>query len=301
MLLEKKSIKDLLIKNEVVADVLHADDNLSIEYYHLYKNNSLHINFDEGEVKATLTYLVLEGELDLILSNERHHFVKYDVFSVDSENPFEIYATSELKLFFVTSSQTSIDRELDNLSSQIKELEAKDIYLKGHNYRVGKYSLMILNKMHLGINTNNLNFAASFHDIGKIKINSEIVNKPGRLTKEEFDEIKKHPIYSYEILKDALGEEVALIARYHHEKLDGSGYPDGIKEEQIPLESKILSIADIFDALTTNRSYRRGYSFIEALDIMQKEVNEHKIDKDAYMALKQLVNDKLIIEGVDNI
>ncbi len=301
MLLEKKSIKELLQKNEVVAEALHVDENMSLEYYHLYKNNSIHINFDEGEDKSTLTYLVLEGELDLILSNERHHFGKYDLFSVDSENPFEIYATSELKLLFVTSSQTSIDRELDNLSSQIKELESKDIYLKGHNYRVGKYSLMILNRMHLGINTNNLNFAASFHDIGKIKISSDIVNKPGKLTKEEFDEIKKHPIYSYEILKEALGEEVAIIARYHHEKLDGSGYPDGIKEEQIPLESKILSIADIFDALTTNRSYRNGFSFKEALDIMEKEVNEHKIDESAFNALKQLVNDKLIIEGVDNV
>lgn len=301
MLLEKKSIKDLLEKNEVVAEALHTDDNMSIEYYHLYKNNSLHINFEKDDDKATLTYLVLEGSLDLILSNEVHHFSKYDLFSVDSENPFEIYATSELKVLFVTATETDIDQNLDNLTSQIKDLEKKDVYLKGHNYRVGKYSLMILNNMHLGLNTNNLNFAASFHDIGKIKIDESIVNKEGKLTKEEFEEIKKHPVYSYEILKEILGEEVALIARYHHEKLDGTGYPDGIKEDEIPFESKIISIADIFDALTTDRSYRKKYSFAEALEIMEKEVSDHKIDSKAFNALCSLVHDKMIVEGVDNI
>lgn len=169
-----------------------------------------------------------------------------------------------------------------------------DDYLKGHNYRVGKYALIILEEMGLRINSNNLNYAASYHDIGKIKITPEIVHKDSALSPDEFEIMKMHPIYSYEIIKPILGEEIAYIASCHHEKLDGSGYPKGLKKNEIPIESQIIAVADIFDALTTKRSYRDAYSCTEAINIMESDVVNKRINKEAYEALKKAILDNLI-------
>lgn len=148
--------------------------------------------------------------------------------------------------------------------------------------------------MGLKLNTDNLNYAASYHDIGKIKISPDIVHKESSLTPKEFEVMKMHPIYSYEIIKPILGEDIAYIAKCHHEKLDGSGYPLHLKGDAIPIEAQIIAVADIFDALTTKRTYRDAYSFNDAIKIMEADVINHKINKEAYNALKKAINDDLI-------
>ena len=107
----------------------------------------------------------------------------------------------------------------------------------------------------------NLRYAALLHDIGKIGVSASILNKTGRLTYEEFEEIKRHPRISYNILKDVefLGEGLRGILE-HHEKYDGSGYPIGLKEKDISVYGRILCIADAFDAMTSDRTYRKGMS-----------------------------------------
>ena len=109
-----------------------------------------------------------------------------------------------------------------------------------------------------------------------------------------------HPVYSYEILKEHIGEKVARIARCHHEKLDGSGYPDHLKGDEIPIQSQVIAIADIFDALTTARSYRDALSFEKALEIIHEDVRRNRLNKEAYEALKTLIERKTIVEGHDN-
>ena len=279
--------------NKVEALALYNNEQFSFEYYHLFKEHSLHINLD-GEEEIKLLYFLLKGKCEFYLDNERIVFEPFELLEINTTSGFNIYALEEISLLYISLSDSKINLKTDELSKQIERLENKDDYLKGHNYRVSKYALIILEEMGLKLNTDNLNYAASYHDIGKIKISPDIVHKESSLTPKEFEVMKMHPIYSYEIIKPILGEDIAYIAKCHHEKLDGSGYPLHLKGDAIPIEAQIIAVADIFDALTTKRTYRDAYSFNDAIKIMEADVINHKINKEAYNALKKAINDDLI-------
>lgn len=279
--------------NKVEALALYNNEQFSFEYYHLFKEHSLHINLD-GEEEIKLLYFLLKGKCEFYLDNERIVLEPFELLEINTTSGFNIYALEEISLLYISLSDSKINLKTDELSKQIERLENKDDYLKGHNYRVSKYALIILEEMGLKLNTDNLNYAASYHDIGKIKISPDIVHKESSLTPKEFEVMKMHPIYSYEIIKPILGEDIAYIAKCHHEKLDGSGYPLHLKGDAIPIEAQIIAVADIFDALTTKRTYRDAYSFNDAIKIMEANVINHKINKEAYNALKKAINDDLI-------
>lgn len=279
--------------NKVEALALYNNEQFSFEYYHLFKEHSLHINLD-GEEEIKLLYFLLKGKCEFYLDNERIVLEPFELLEINITSGFNIYALEEISLLYISLSDSKINLKTDELSKQIERLENKDDYLKGHNYRVSKYALIILEEMGLKLNTDNLNYAASYHDIGKIKISPDIVHKESSLTPKEFEVMKMHPIYSYEIIKPILGEDIAYIAKCHHEKLDGSGYPLHLKGDAIPIEAQIIAVADIFDALTTKRTYRDAYSFNDAIKIMEADVINHKINKEAYNALKKAINDDLI-------
>lgn len=279
--------------NKVEALALYNNEQFSFEYYHLFKEHSLHINLD-GEEEIKLLYFLLKGKCEFYLDNERIVLEPFELLEINTTSGFNIYALEEISLLYISLSDSKINLKTDELSKQIERLENKDDYLKGHNYRVSKYALIILEEMGLKLNTDNLNYADSYHDIGKIKISPDIVHKESSLTPKEFEVMKMHPIYSYEIIKPILGEDIAYIAKCHHEKLDGSGYPLHLKGDAIPIEAQIIAVADIFDALTTKRTYRDAYSFNDAIKIMEADVRNHKINKEAYNALKKAINDDLI-------
>lgn len=279
--------------NKVEALALYNNEQFSFEYYHLFKEHSLHINLD-GEEEIKLLYFLLKGKCEFYLDNERIVLEPFELLEINTTSGFNIYALEEISLLYISLSDSKINLKTDELSKQIERLENKDDYLKGHNYRVSKYALIILEEMGFKLNTDNLNYAASYHDIGKIKISPDIVHKESSLTPKEFEVMKMHPIYSYEIIKPILGEDIAYIAKCHHEKLDGSGYPLHLKGDAIPIEAQIIAVADIFDALTTKRTYRDAYSFNDAIKIMEADVINHKINKEAYNALKKAINDDLI-------
>jgi putative nucleotidyltransferase with HDIG domain len=141
----------------------------------------------------------------------------------------------------------------------VRALEARDAYTQRHSNRVTGLSLLIGRK--LGISTEELdilNVAGRLHDIGKIGIRDEILLKPGRLTEEEFETIKKHPVIGADIVGQlGLWDREQEIIRCHHERFDGSGYPDGLRAEAIPLLSRILFVADTYDAMASDRAYRK--------------------------------------------
>lgn len=123
---------------------------------------------------------------------------------------------------------------------------------------------------------NEFGLGALLHDVGKVQIPPEILNSTGKLTEEEFEIIKMHPVYGYEILKekDDLHPLVLDMARHHHERLQGGGYPDNLKGDEIRIEVRILTIADIFDALTTQRSYKEAMYSFPALKLMQEKMSD---------------------------
>lgn len=168
-------------------------------------------------------------------------------------------ATSEEKVM----EQQILIEKTEHISDQLvhilsKTIEAKDKYTKGHSARVAKYSVMIGERYgYQGQDLKRLEYAALLHDVGKIGVADTIINKPGHLTDEEFAEMKKHPVIGSEILSE-MSEmpDIMVGARWHHEKYDGSGYPDRIKGEEISEVSRIIAVADAYDAMTSNRSYR---------------------------------------------
>ena len=147
----------------------------------------------------------------------------------------------------------------ETILSIARTVDAKESNTSEHSFRVSQYSLAIAKRLgYSDEKCENLRQMALLHDIGKIGIPDAILNKPGKLTDEEYEIMKTHVIRGGEILKDfTMIDNVSVGALYHHEKYDGSGYCHGLKGEQIPLDARIIGIADAFDAMTANRVYRK--------------------------------------------
>ena len=152
-------------------------------------------------------------------------------------------------------------------------VDAKSPFTAQHSSRVCGYALGIADMLGFGPEElDELNRAALLHDIGKLSVPNSILDKPGPLTAEEWDVVRLHPYYTQRILEHIRGfERLANVAALHHERLDGRGYFHGLRGDQIPLPSQVIATADIYDALTTERPYRRALSEDEALELMQRD------------------------------
>ena len=143
-------------------------------------------------------------------------------------------------------------------------IDIKDKYTQGHSERVGRYSEIIARELGWSEDeVEGIQIAGYLHDVGKLVVDRDIINAPYNINAKESSELNRHPSAGYEILAPINHPyaDIPLMAKYHHERLDGRGYPDGLRDEQIPLGAKIVSLADSFDAMTTDRPYRRRRSF----------------------------------------
>jgi putative two-component system response regulator len=217
-----------------------------------------------------------------------------DDFITKPPNKMELIARSKslIKLKRLNDNLASVEYLLFSLA---RTVEAKDKYTKGHVERVSTLSTILGRNMGLSESEMEaLRFGGILHDIGKITIPEYILNKPGPLTPEEIEVIKSHPVAGYNIclpLKKNLGPALDVI-RQHHEKLDGSGYPDGLKNEDISVASRIMAVVDIYDALITDRAYREGLPLERAVEILRKEVAKKKLDEVVVQKLIEFVGQK---------
>jgi putative nucleotidyltransferase with HDIG domain len=179
---------------------------------------------------------------------------------------------------------------LTTLESLAKSLEARDTYTRGHSQRVCDLSLLIGESLGLSPEAlEELRVGTILHDIGKIGVPDLILNKPGRLTQEEFEIMKSHPVIGYEICKPLmLSEGVLMIIRNHHEKLDGTGYPDGLKGGELPLSLRVVCVADAFDAMSSSRPYRAVMDMHKVLGELAKGAGT-QFDSVVVEALKNLL------------
>ncbi|MBO8171814.1 MAG: HD-GYP domain-containing protein [Bacillaceae bacterium] len=180
--------------------------------------------------------------------------------------------------------QGQLDRIKDSFDAIVAELRqnksalnlisnvyVNDQYVFSHSFNVSLYAITLaLNAGYTDKQLHELGLGAILHDIGKMNVDPEILNKPGKLTEEEFEEVKKHTIYGYDILRksDGIPLVTAHCALQHHERLDGSGYPRQLKGDEIHPHARILAVADVFDALTSRRSYRPAILPHEAMEVL---------------------------------
>ncbi len=166
---------------------------------------------------------------------------------------------------FANQFQSELERTYFELTvkSLLNALHCKDDYTWGHSLRVAFYCLSVGKEMNFSESElYELEVSALFHDIGKIGVPDAVLQKPSRLTEDEFLEMKLHPTKSAQILEEfPLFKSIAKNAKHHHERYDGRGYPDSLKNEEIPLFSRIILIADTFDAMTSTRPYRKGLPY----------------------------------------
>lgn len=208
------------------------------------------------------SYTMIEGSLmDL---KTRDVLSPGDLFVINSEGGIHAFYTLEASLIIIHEQQapysiTSFIETSSTMITMLSNIQAKDHYTKEHSERV--YHLA--KEMGLALKYHskqiyNLNKASRFHDIGKVFIDNSILNKPTKLDAVEYDSMKTHPTICRDVILDKYDEEVFTIINQHHERLDGSGYPHGLKGDQIVEEAKILAICDSYDAMTTDRIYKKG-------------------------------------------
>ncbi|HKZ77599.1 MAG TPA: HD domain-containing phosphohydrolase [Pyrinomonadaceae bacterium] len=156
----------------------------------------------------------------------------------------------------------------DTVRAFAAAIDIKDKYTQGHSERVGKYSEIIAREMGWDDEqAEGIAIAGYLHDIGKLVVERDIINAPYKIDAKSSNELNRHPVAGYEILAPIQHPyaDIPLMARYHHERLDGRGYPDGLRGDQIPLGAKIVALADSFDAMTTDRPYRRRCAFPDVI------------------------------------
>jgi putative nucleotidyltransferase with HDIG domain len=220
------------------------------------------------------------------------------------------FSNLELEITNVLASQTSISFENAQLYQNIRynylktirgfalAVEAKDKHTLGHSENVMKYTVELAR--HLGLSESEIEqikYAGLLHDVGKIGVDEAILNKPDKLTPEEFEQIKKHPVLGCRILSDVpFFDSLIPLIRHHHEFFNGNGYPDGLVNDQIPYGARILSVADAFEAMTSNRPYRKAMPLKVVLRII-KEAKNKQFDPnivDAFLAVIKAGNIEII-------
>lgn len=283
----ERNFSNNILETTMTGIVVISDEIESIEYINEAARSIFALDKDQkvilkkvfGEKYDSIKKLLStqkEGKIQRKLSLELQgkDFIKHlDIECVDFK-----HSNSERKFMLsiedVTESYELNDRiekqYLNMFRSFVKFIDAKDTYTGLHSSSVTDYVQRILEQLEISDEEKqDIIVAANLHDIGKIGVPEYILNKPGKLTDEEFLLMKDHSTIGESLLNEIEGyEHISNFIRHHHEKYDGTGYPDGLKGGEIPLGSRIIAVADAFDAITTDRVYQRKRTVEEALSIM---------------------------------
>lgn len=200
--------------------------------------------------------------------------------------------------------EVALERLAENfdamVQSLVKAVEAKDPYTAGHSERVMRYSMAIGNAAGLcADDLQVLKMGTLVHDVGKIGVPDSILTKPGRLTADEYAVIKRHTLIGAQMIENIPQfADCVQIVRWHHERLDGSGYPDGVKSERLSDLVRIAAVADCFDAMTSTRAYRKGLPPEIAIEELQKEAEMGRLDKRFVDLLADIIFKEGVIENL---
>ncbi len=290
--------KEKFVQNSGELSLLGKGDGAEVMLQKIKANETVFIEpGDNSEIMEF--FYILEGELELEKDNTkiilRHgdHFYSHHL-----KDTIQFNTISDVTLVYFTTQPLFhyLSATIRDLTELAKKVEEKDIYTHSHIQRVKDYSVKIASKLNLSKEKiEDVAFASLFHDLGKIHVPNEVLNKPGKLTDEEFEYIKKHPGDGVDLVRKTYYERIAEIINQHHERLDGSGYPKGLKGDEILIEARIIAVSDTYDAMTTDRAYRKGLPIQSAVDELKRLSGIYYDEKvvDAFMHI--LEEEKMIL------
>ncbi|MCM3602181.1 HD-GYP domain-containing protein [Robertmurraya korlensis] len=294
---EKDFIETVQLKGLQVS--LVASSNTTEIIHHKLEHGANWALGPEEGWNALEYFIVLNGELKTFPEDSGLKSLKpgdsFHRYPVKAHYTFQAVGTTE---FLYVSSQPifyQYSRTVTELHEMVRAIEAKDGYTMNHCTRITKLSMILGESFDLEPEQIlRLNLGSFFHDIGKIKIPDEILKKPGKLTPEEWETMKKHPTYGRELLEESsipIVGSAGIVVEQHHERYDGKGYPKGLAGDEITIEASIISVVDSYDAMTTDRVYqdRRtpDYAFNELLRCRGTMYHPDVVDK--FIELKDTI------------
>jgi response regulator RpfG family c-di-GMP phosphodiesterase len=257
-------VENLAALDPTIVTVLltgHADSKSAVAAMRAGAFDFLSKPFTLSELEISLARAIERRRILVQHEEDRTRLHTLLEMSENEKRELVVQHEDEMQKLFVSS-----------VRAHARSIEAKDPYTAGHCDRVERYAEIIA-RHHGGFDEKwifNLRVAAILHDIGKIGVNGDILCKPGALAPCESDEIRSHPVIGGRIVRSLYGYNLEPIVLHHHERFDGTGYPSGLKGDDIPLESRLIFIADTFDAMTSNRPYRWATSTDETLQELEK-------------------------------
>ncbi len=276
---ESKKQEEITVSRTVVKDVLENRAST------LIRDAATDSRYKEG---ASIIQQKIRSVLCAPVATEDKSL---GVLYADSRSLTGAFSESDLELLALIGNQAGIGihraqlmAELENfffdtIRAIVATIDAKDGYTHRHSERVAAFAVRIGGELGTDAETIEVvKLSAMLHDVGKIGVPEAILNKPGKLSDEEFAEIKKHPVHGVNILRNIKNPRFEAIlpgVRNHHEKWDGTGYPDGLAGEDIPFLGRLLAVADVLDALSSDRSYRKSLGFEKTVQIIKKDAGSH--------------------------
>lgn len=279
--IEKHKCNDVFkVKNGQlkITNKLKKED-LEINIYEMSKGN--HYFFLPPKEKNSIeTYYILDGEI-FNYDTGKSYSVGDIIYLDNKKEPFNLYVKSDLRVLGQSLHENSFSRSyqlFSNIDGIMNKIYKKDDYTGKHSQKVFQYTKLLAVKLqYSGERLRNILDAAKYHDVGKIYIEDYILKKPTLLTDQEFMIMKTHVVKGRELILSCFNEEVFHIISQHHERIDGSGYPNGLTEKEIREEAKIIAICDSFEAMTSDRVYKKGNSF-ETAAVELKKLSGIKYD-----------------------
>lgn len=279
-------------KNEI--QLLSRGDGVEVLLQTIEKDRLFYV-YPSDNSNVMEFFYILSGQLVCELDDQKIELGPNDYYTAKGlKEPIHFTALTDITYLWVITEPTfkHLSKDISKLMNIVKEVEKKDRYTYMHSDRVAEYAVKIAKKLKLNKEQlENLSIASVLHDIGKIHVPEGILNKPGSLTREEFDMIKKHPADGAEMIKETYYGEIAPIIEQHHERLDGSGYPHGLQGAEILLEARIIAVSDTFDAMTEDRAYRRAFTAQIAMDELRKLAGTH-YDKSVVDVFEEILREE---------
>ncbi|MDF2873251.1 MAG: metal dependent phosphohydrolase [Anaerocolumna sp.] len=271
--------------------LLAKGDGVEIMFQNIQPEEIFVVSPGESE-KLLEFFYIIEGSITCQKKENECILQQGDYFYVHNLKENVFFKTNNyVKMLYVSSQPIFhlLSSEIAKLTNIATAIESKDLYTYNHNKNLHEYAMKVAHKMNLSKESlEKLLYAALFHDLGKINTPDEILNKPGLLTIKEFEYIKRHPIDGKNLVEKTYLKNIGKIIEQHHERLDGSGYPWGLKSDEIVLEAKIIAVVDSFDAMISERPYHKAMTVEAAMDEL-KQLSDKLYDRKIVNILEEVL------------